>query len=103
MPQKNAADAGQVNEAGHKEKRGRDLELADVRFLLASPQGRRFIWRYLETCGMNKISFTGDPNWAVFNEGGRNVGLKLQADINEAEPEAYIKMLAEAKKGEQDA
>lgn len=93
----NAADPEQVKEAEQKEKRGRDLELDDMATILSMPQGRRFIWRYLEACGVFRTSFTGD-NATFYNEGQRNVGLRLLADVNEAAPESYALMLQESRR-----
>lgn len=93
---KNAADRSQVKEAEKKVRRLRERELNDVRFILSSQEGRRFLWRYLEKCKVFETSFTGNST-TFFNEGMRNVGLMLIADINEAEPEAYLKMMNESK------
>lgn len=89
--QKNAADEQQISNAKQKEKLGRERELNDLKFLLSSEQGRRFVWRYLELCGVFKSSFTGSSE-TFFLEGQRNIGLKLLADVMEADPESYIKM-----------
>lgn len=93
---RNAADEEQVKEARLKEKFGRERELEDMRSVLASHRGRRLIWRYLEECGVFKISFTGSSE-TFFKEGKRDIGLRLLADINDAAPEAYSIMLREAK------
>lgn len=98
---RNAADEEQVERAGEREKRGRELELDDVRALMRNRPGRRFMWRVLDACGVFRSSFTGD-NATFFNEGQRNIGLLLMADINEACPELYATMLAEARKREDD-
>jgi hypothetical protein len=67
-----------------------------MRYILSSRQGRRFLWRYLERCGVFKTSFDGTSR-TYFNEGERNIGLKLLADVNEANIEAYVTMMKEAK------
>lgn len=95
----NAADETQVKKAGSKAKLLRDKQLNDVRFILSEVQGRRFLYRYLEETGVFKSSFTGSSE-TFFNEGQRNIGLKLLADITEADTEAFVKMMAEAKKKE---
>ena len=96
MAQRNAGDENSVKAAEHIGKRTREIELAEMEWLLAQPQGRRFIWRYLEKCGIFKTSFTGSRE-TDFLEGQRNVGLWLLADVNEATPEAYAVMLKEAR------
>jgi hypothetical protein len=93
---KNAADESEVNKAREKEKFGRDAELADMQHVLNSIQGRRLLWRYLETCGIYKSSFTGSSE-TFYLEGQRNIGLKLLADITEASPESYMLMMKEQK------
>lgn len=93
----NAADEEQTGRAKYKEKHKRERELNDVRWVLSTPQGRRFYWRYLEDCGVFKSSFVGQFQ-TFFLEGQRNVALKLLADLNDADPNAYVTMLNESKK-----
>lgn len=96
---KNAADPKQVQRAGEKAVRGREREISDILWILSDPRGRRFFWRYLGICGVFRQSFTGNST-TFFNEGERNVGLKLLSDLNDARPEAYIEMMKEAKNKE---
>lgn len=91
---KNAADPTQIKEAGLKEKFGRERELEDVRFLLNTKEGRRFLWRLLSLTGLFQSSFTGNST-TFFKEGSRNIGLQVLADINDANPEGYLLMLKE--------
>ncbi len=93
----NAADETKVKESGERDKRGRELELADVAGILMTESGRRFYWNLLKKCGVFESSFTGN-NTTFFNEGQRNIGLQLLNDLNEAYPDAYIKMLQESHK-----
>lgn len=94
---KNASDEKQVKEAKRKEKDVRAQELEDIKFVLSSPQGRRFYWRYLSKCGMFTTSFTGNSG-TYFKEGERNVGLRLYADMMAASPDSYLLMIKENKK-----
>ena len=93
---RNAADEGQVREAESRAKRGRELQIEDICGILATRGGRRFMWRYLEECGVFKTSFTGSSQ-TFFLEGQRNIGLKILADVTEADPDAYLKMMKESK------
>lgn len=93
---KNAADPEQVQQAKEKAESLNDRRLNDVREVLNTVRGRRFYWTLLEFCGVFKTS-NADEFQIFFNEGMRNVGLKLLADVNEAAPEAYLKMLGESK------
>jgi len=92
----NAADKKQVDEAKGKENRSRDQELEDLRQVLSTRQGRRFYWNLLSFCGVFESSFTGNSQ-TFFLEGKRTVGLKMLANLNDAQPEAYVTMMNEAK------
>jgi hypothetical protein len=96
--QTNAADEQQVKEAGRKNKFGRERDLDDVLSIMNTKQGRRFIWRLLSFCKVFESSFTGNST-TFFNEGMRNVGLMLMADINESCADKYLRMMKEAKEG----
>lgn len=97
---RNAADEGQVQEATRDAKLRRERELNDLRSVLNTIEGRRFLWRILEFCGLYKTSFTGSSE-TFFLEGQRNVGIKLITEIIETEPEAYLLMMKEHRKGEE--
>jgi len=92
---RNAADPEQVEQAKDKVESLNDQRLNDIREVLNTRRGRRFYWRYLTICGVFKTS-NADASQIFFNEGMRNVGLQLLADVNEAAPEAYLVMLREA-------
>lgn len=92
----NAADPKQVEVATKKAERARDRELNDLRVVLASPQGRRFLWRQLQDAGIYRCAFYDDARYAEFVNGMRNAGCRLLADIHEADANAYHKMATEA-------
>ncbi len=95
-PAYNAGDERQVNlrrrQAGRKEKQKGDF-LARV---LSEKEGRAWLWSLLEFTGPMRSSFAGDPYQTAFNEGQRNVGLKIMSDIMKAAPEQYAVMAEEA-------
>lgn len=91
----NAADRQQVERAGRKQKNKRDQELQDLRAMLQLAEGRRFIWTRLEKC--NVFRSTWDASAKIhFNEGRRDVGLELMADIAAADENAFLLMMTEA-------
>ena len=57
---RNAADENQVKKASEKDRFSREQELLDVKNILSTPHGRRFIWRYLGLAGVFRLSFTGN-------------------------------------------
>lgn len=91
-----AADPAQVKYSAWKERDTKKRQAEDMRSVLGTIQGRRLIWRYLKECRIFEVSFTGNST-TFFNEGMRNIGLKILSDINEADPGAYNKMLSESK------
>lgn len=92
----NAADAEQVKSAGKKEKFKNEEHLRDVKALLETRSGRKVLWHYMEQCKVYGQCMTGN-SWTFFNEGQRSVGLKILSDVTEANPEAYLTMMKEAK------
>jgi hypothetical protein len=91
----NAADEEQVKEAKGKEKRREEREQDDMIAVTSIPQGRRLLWRLLSECGVFRSSMTGD-NYTYFNEGRRDVGVRLLSEITQANPEAYLQMMKES-------
>lgn len=95
----NASDAEQVEKASKRVKRREDIDAEDLKFILGTAQGRRFVWRYLGLCGVYRISHSGESTHeTAFKEGARLVGTTLLNDINSARPEAYFQMIEESKK-----
>jgi hypothetical protein len=93
----NAADESQVKAAGHKERRHREIQISDMKQVLSTVEGRRFIWELLSFCRIFESSYNGQFG-TIYNEGHRNVGLKILADVNDADPGAYTKMLTESRR-----
>ncbi len=72
----------------------RNLAAEDLKWVLSSKQGRRFMWGLLEQTGVYRSSFTGNSE-TFFREGQRNVGLGLLALIHEHCPKRYSEMVEE--------
>lgn len=95
----NASDEDQVKTRKRRDERVRDRELADLRLVMSSVEGRRFVWRLLEKAGVFRTSFTGNST-TFFNEGMRNMGLMVLGDVHEACAAEYIVMMNESKEGQ---
>lgn len=67
---------------------------ADLRWIMGSRQGRRFVFRRLSSMGLYRSSYTGNSE-TFFREGMRNVGLQWMADIERVCQEEFIAMLKE--------
>lgn len=97
--QKNAADEHQVKQARMNEKMIRERELNDLRYLLASPQGRRFLWRVMARC--KTFESIWEPSAKIhFNAGQQDLGHFVMAEIVAADENAFLQMMKEAKQGE---
>lgn len=78
----------------------REKELADIVEVMSYKINRRLIWRILQAAHIHETTFAIETPVMAFNEGQRNLGLMLLADIMDACPERYLTMMKEAK--EQD-
>ncbi len=79
-----------------------DKELADIAELMSFKINRRVVWRLLELAGVFRSSFAIETPAMAFNEGQRNIGLVLLADIMAACPERLQQMMKEAKELEDE-
>jgi hypothetical protein len=66
----------------------------DFMRLMDEKWGRRLMWQWLSDCGVFRNSFTGNSQ-TFFNEGQRNVGLKMLNEINSLCPDKYMLMTKE--------
>jgi hypothetical protein len=73
----------------------RKTEIADVKKLMSSPWGRRFMWRLLEMLGPFRGSFDPIAMKMAFNEGTRFMGTQLFNEIMSLCPELYLVMWSE--------
>lgn len=73
-------------------QRVRQKEIDDIRKILKTPEGRRYMWRQLGLCGIFRNSFNLNSQQTAFSEGQRNIGLALLTDINEADSTVFGKM-----------
>lgn len=83
----------EAEEAVARERRRRELE--DLKWLMAHPQGRRIVTRLLDAAGVNRSSYNHSGSLMAFNEGRRDIGLFITAEVLEAAPEGYFKLLKE--------
>lgn len=92
----NAADPEQLALARKEQERRREQERADLRAILDTPGGRRFIARCLQKCGVFASTFTGNSE-TFFREGRRSVGLELLDEVMAADEAAFITMVKESR------
>lgn len=79
-----------------KEAELREVQrLEDVRAVMSTPAGRRWVWRLLESTGVWGASFTGDALSGAHAEGRRFVGVALMAELQRDAEDAYVRMVVE--------
>ncbi|MBN4863291.1 MULTISPECIES: hypothetical protein [Providencia] len=83
-----------------KAKQRKEREDDDLKQVMSTEYGRRFIWKTLSASGVFEVSFTSDPYITSFNEGRRNKGLELFNDVMSVCPDLYLVMAEEAKEQE---
>lgn len=73
--------------------------------IMTTPEGRLFMNWLLGECGLWRISYSAKlPNEATFfNEGMRNVGLKIFSVIDKHFPKEWLTMREEASKRDEEA
>lgn len=65
-------------------------------FMLRHPLGRQYIWERLEEAGIFKTSFAGENSHTTsFNEGQRNMGLRMLNDVMRFDANSLTLMKAE--------
>lgn len=91
-------NAGERKDVRRAEK---DAALADqqrrevmVQIMSAIP-GRRWMLEKLEECHVFQTSYSREPIVMAFNEGQRDIGLRLLNDIMSSCPDQYILMMRE--------
>lgn len=79
-------------QAGQKSER--DQEIADLKAILDTAHGRRFLWKLLGEARMFHPCFTGNSE-TYYLLGKRDFGLKILRDCHIADKNAYHKMFME--------
>ena len=74
-------------------------ERGEFVWLMSSKRGRRIVWRLLEKAGVYRSSFSAEPGVMAFQEGQRNIGLMIVAQIHAAAPGSYVRMIEEQRNG----
>jgi hypothetical protein len=78
-----------------EEEARRERQL-DLRNVLSTQQGRRFVMRLIEDAGAFEASYSENPLATAFSEGQRAVALSLLSAAKRAARESYLLMRSEA-------
>jgi len=92
--QGNASDPRQVKRAGRIERERAEDEASDLRKVLNTPEGMRFVWLLLgDTGALTGSVYHDNPYRMAAVAGVLEHGRKLQARIERADPEALFRMM----------
>lgn len=83
-----------LNEAQIKKERNQELN--DIRSMLKTPYGTRFLRRLMKEGRIFCSTYTGSES-TYFYEGQRNLALKFFGDVAEAAPEKLGELMIEKK------
>lgn len=94
-----AGDRGPLLKSGGSERQKRrrlqdERHDADLIWLMCHREGRRFMWRLLQSCRLYETGLAG-TSAAFYREGERNVGLRVLADIVRLCPDLHARMAIE--------
>ncbi len=92
-------DAGNRRHVERRDKAAKTVRLRrndDFRWLMGDARGRRFVWDLLGKAGLFRSSFGPSTELTAFNEGRRDLGLGVLAELMQLCPEQYARMQAEA-------
>jgi hypothetical protein len=82
-------------EAEERRRIARAREIADLKWLMRSPRGRRLMWRFMTMSRTFQLSFSPNAMQMAFNEGNRNLGLQLLDEVMTLCPELFPVMQKE--------
>jgi len=98
LPQSSGPESSGFNTRGSERQKRRRLQHerhdADLIWLMCQREGRRFMWRLLQSCRLYETGLAG-TSAAFFREGERNVGLRVLADIVRLCPDLHARMAIE--------
>jgi hypothetical protein len=91
-------DAGDRLSVKDKEKRAKsrdERKLDGLKQIMASPNGRLWMWDFLSSCGLFSVVFNGNSK-DYFNLGQRNAAMPTFSDIQKHCMNDYMTMVKES-------
>lgn len=94
----NAADPRQVRAMAQIEKRREQRWEDSLRAVMATPQGRAFIWALIRRAGVYESPFDTHGGIQSLKIGRGDVGREVMGEVLKFAPDEYLLMEAEARK-----
>ena len=92
-----AADPKKVKASRAAEKIREKIEAEDLFWMLSHRRGRNIYWKWLERAGVFRTSYSEvSVHKTHVNEGRRQMGLAMLAELTQTKPDAYLDMMREA-------
>ena len=91
------ADLGEDTAQAEAQRKAQEELDEAVRWLLGDARGRLVAWWLLEQAGVFRTSFAGAAEHTAFNEGRRDLGLRLLHRVMDVDADAYLRMVKERK------
>lgn len=90
----NATDKNAIRRAARREKRNRERYELALQQVMRSPEGQVVLWEFLKRAGLWKTMVANgfEPEQVLFAAGRHDLGLKMLADLQRVDLEAYIEM-----------
>ncbi len=82
-----------VKNTHERDKRDANQESMDVRELVKTPFGQRYLWKKIDRCGVLKLSMNHSGSQTYFNEGERNIGLGIFIEWFQADPKTLFETM----------
>lgn len=99
---KNASDAAALERKALQDRHASKVLDDDFRWMLSDIRGRRIVWNLMARCNVFSPVFNTHGGLMNFNEGRRDTGLFLLAEINRLCPAQFAVMAAENQPDEED-
>lgn len=93
----NAASEKKVKKQASRDERLRTQELGDVKAMMSSVSGRRFLWRLMSRCRVFGSVLHPSGSQVYYNSGQQDVGHFVMGEILESDEKLFQQMQSEAK------
>lgn len=97
-PATNAADPKELRRRAISDKAREFAEEADLRYVLSSEQGQRFVARVIGVCGWNMPFFNPSNSWMCETAGRRSIAWQLEQWISNADLSLWFAVRRELEK-----
>jgi hypothetical protein len=95
--QYDAGDERQVKQKARSAKARENIRAQVLRNIMASIDGREWMFYLLEICNIHDSNFASDAMLMAFWEGKRHVGMQIMKQLQIVCPEQYLQMMKEVR------